>query len=107
MAARKKIAPDWRGDVKRIETDIVRLHNGVANIYAILKEYGKLIELHSQMLSVGLLPTEQTNAVDSSEDRKDKPLEPFGSLGEYIEPLQDVPAVSGNEAANEGNTQNQ
>ena len=92
-----------RTEWKRVRNDLTNQHNLFVEVLKILRSHDDAIA----DLRVRLLPPEQTNAVDSSEDRKDKPLEPFGSLGEYIEPLQDVPAVGGNEAANEGYAQNQ
>lgn len=84
MAARKKIAPDWRGDVKRINADLTRHHNGLAGVYEILKVLlAKVNELESR---IALLTPPDANAVDSGKDQQDKPAEAFGSLGEYLEP---------------------
>lgn len=94
MGAKKKIAPDWRGDVKRLESDQIRLHNGLTTAFQLINNLDSRVRL---------LTPKDADAVDSGEDRKDKPLEPLGSLGEYLEPPQDVVSPSWDEAAYKGN----
>lgn len=71
MGAKKKIAPDWRGDVKRLESDQIRLHNGLTTAFQLINNLDSRVRLLSEPK-----PT----------------AEPTGSMGEYLEPEQLPPA---------------
>ena len=103
MGAKKKIAPDWRGDVKRLESDQIRLHNGLTTAFQLINNLDSRVRLLTEPSRVRLLTPKDPDPVDSGEHREDKPLEPLGSLGEYLEPPQDVVSPSWDEAAYKGN----
>lgn len=90
MSARKKIAPDWRGDVKEIKRDITRLHNGVTQLFSFVTELDSRLRALTESSGIRLLTPPDTNAVDGGEDQQDQPAVPVGGLGENAEPRQDV-----------------
>lgn len=108
MAARKRNAPDWKTDLRRVERSyrdvLAIIDNHSMAIRQLQETIFKLLGLASR---AGVhLPSPDTHAVDGRKDGDNQELVPTGGPAEDLKPSEDVVSDVGNEAPDQGNTQN-